>query len=81
MRPRSPPDVILMDLGMPGINGYEAARRIRRDHGTRPILFVAITGWGDPDARRRVVEAGFDHHLIKPIDFSQVKGVIGPWNE
>jgi two-component system, chemotaxis family, CheB/CheR fusion protein len=63
------PDVILLDIGLPGLNGYEAARRIRERQGQkrRPLL-VALTGWGQDEDRRRSEEAGFDAHLVKPVD-------------
>jgi two-component system CheB/CheR fusion protein len=63
------PDVILLDIGLPVLNGYEAARRIREQQGhkRRPLL-VALTGWGQDDDRRRSEEAGFDAHLVKPVD-------------
>jgi PAS domain S-box-containing protein len=64
------PDLILLDIGLPGINGYEAARRIREGHAGkahRPVLF-AVTGWGQKEDRRRSHEAGFDDHLVKPVD-------------
>jgi signal transduction histidine kinase/ActR/RegA family two-component response regulator len=63
------PDVILLDIGLPGLNGYEAARRIREQQAQkrRPLL-VALTGWGQDEDRRRSEEAGFDAHLVKPVD-------------
>jgi signal transduction histidine kinase len=61
------PDVILLDLGMPRMDGYEAARRIRRVLGPT-VLLVALTGWGQPDDQRRATEAGFDVHLTKPAE-------------
>ncbi|MDB5309415.1 MAG: luxQ 1 [Gemmataceae bacterium] len=62
------PEVVLMDLGMPRLNGYEAARRIRAEPwGAGPFL-VALTGWGTGDDRRRTHDAGFDRHLVKPVD-------------
>jgi CheY-like chemotaxis protein len=66
---RLDPDVILLDIGLPMLNGYEAARRIRQQQGQkrRPLL-VAFTGWGQEDDRRRSAEAGFDAHLVKPVD-------------
>jgi CheY-like chemotaxis protein len=66
---RLDPDVILLDIGLPVLNGYEAARRIREQQGQkrRPLL-VALTGWGQEDDRRRSEEAGFDAHLVKPVD-------------
>jgi signal transduction histidine kinase/ActR/RegA family two-component response regulator len=66
------PDLIVMDLGMPGMDGYEAARLIRQRPETRRTVMIALTGWGQTDARRRTTEAGFDHHLIKPVDFSAI---------
>jgi two-component system CheB/CheR fusion protein len=61
------PDVALLDIGMPGMNGYELATQIRsREEGRRTAL-VALTGWGQEDDRRRSQAAGFDHHLVKPV--------------
>ncbi len=67
------PDMIVMDLGMPSMDGYEAARRIRRKPGSQGVLMIALTGWGQSDARQRTIEAGFDHHLIKPVNFDEIK--------
>ena len=66
---RLQPDVILLDIGLPELNGYEAGRRIRRQQkdATRPLL-VALTGWGQDEDRRKSEEAGFDAHLVKPVD-------------
>jgi PAS domain S-box-containing protein len=61
------PDVVLLDLGLPGIDGYEAARRIRTQPDGRSILIIAVTGWGQEEDRRRSREAGFDHHMVKPL--------------
>ncbi|HUF99237.1 MAG TPA: ATP-binding protein, partial [Ilumatobacter sp.] len=63
------PDAILLDIGLPMLNGYEAARRIRKQRGQRrrPLL-IALTGWGQDQDRRRSEEAGFDAHLVKPVD-------------
>jgi signal transduction histidine kinase len=61
-------DVILLDIGLPKLNGYDACRRIReQSNGCRPVV-VACTGWGQVEDRRRTTEAGFDHHLVKPLD-------------
>jgi PAS domain S-box-containing protein len=62
------PDVIFLDIGMPKMNGYEAARSIRQHPWGRHIVLVALTGWGQEDDKRRATEAGFDHHLTKPVD-------------
>ncbi|MGZ8295292.1 MAG: hybrid sensor histidine kinase/response regulator [Telluria sp.] len=67
------PDMIVMDLGMPEMDGYEAARQIRRKPGSESILMIALTGWGQSDARQRTIDAGFDHHLIKPVSFDDLK--------
>jgi CheY-like chemotaxis protein len=70
------PDVILMDIGMPRLNGYDAARRIRQEPWGHEVLMVATTGWGKEEDRRRSKEAGFDLHLVKPIDISAVQEVL-----
>ncbi len=62
------PDVILLDIGMPRMNGYDAARRIREETWGRGVVLVALTGWGQEDDRRRSREAGFDLHLTKPVE-------------
>ncbi|MGZ8993217.1 MAG: ATP-binding protein [Burkholderiaceae bacterium] len=62
------PDVVLLDIGMPKLNGYEAARRIRALPGGEHVILVAVTGWGQEDDRLRAREAGFDCHMVKPID-------------
>jgi PAS domain S-box-containing protein len=70
------PDVVLCDIGLPGIDGYEVARQIRRLPGMAKALLVAITGYGqDPDVQRSK-EAGIDHHFLKPIDPSQLKRLL-----
>ncbi|HEY1252364.1 MAG TPA: ATP-binding protein [Thermoanaerobaculia bacterium] len=61
------PDVVLLDIGLPGIDGYEAARRIRAQAASRSMMLVAVTGWGQEEDRRRSREAGFDHHMVKPL--------------
>ena len=62
------PDVVLLDLGMPCMNGYETARRFREDPATRSAMLVAVTGWGSDDDRKRTRAAGFARHLVKPVD-------------
>jgi CheY-like chemotaxis protein len=62
------PDVALLDIGMPNLNGYEAARAIRQLQGGKAMLLVALTGWGQDEDKRQAREAGFDHHLTKPAD-------------
>ena len=70
------PDAALLDIGLPGMNGYEVARRIRAEPGLGPTLLVAISSWGQDEDRRRSHEAGFDHHLIKPADVSSVQRLL-----
>jgi signal transduction histidine kinase/ActR/RegA family two-component response regulator len=74
---QSQPDMIVMDLGMPGMDGYETARAIRQRPGAERILMLALTGWGQSDARRRTLEAGFDHHLVKPVELEQIIRLAG----
>ncbi len=62
------PDVILLDIGLPGMNGYQAARLIREQYGNDHIVLVAVTGWGQARDRELATEAGFDHHMVKPVD-------------
>jgi len=62
------PDLVLMDIGMPRMDGYEAARRLRQQDWAHSVVLVALTGWGQDEDRRRSEAAGFDHHLIKPVD-------------
>jgi PAS domain S-box-containing protein len=62
------PNVVLFDIGLPELNGYEACRRIREQPWGKNIVLIAVTGWGRDDDRRRSREAGFDHHLVKPVD-------------
>ncbi|HYE74351.1 MAG TPA: ATP-binding protein, partial [Blastocatellia bacterium] len=72
---RFQPNVILLDIGMPKLNGYEAARRIREQSGNN-VLLIALTGWGQEEDRRRSKEAGFDHHLTKPVDFDALSRLL-----
>jgi PAS domain S-box-containing protein len=62
------PEVVLLDIGMPRLNGYDACRRIREQPWGKDVLLIAMTGWGQDEDRRRTVEAGFDAHLVKPVD-------------
>jgi signal transduction histidine kinase len=62
------PNVVLMDLGMPRVNGFEAARRIRQQAWGSKMALVALTGWGQSDDRQKSADAGFDHHLVKPVE-------------
>ena len=70
------PDVILLDIGLPKLNGYDAARRIREQPWGRGLVLIALTGWGQDEDRRRSSEAGFNHHLVKPVDHSVLVKLI-----
>ena len=67
------PDVVLLDIGMPGMDGYEVARRIRANNVNRSIMLIALTGWGQEEDRQRSAAAGFNHHLVKPADIEQLR--------
>ena len=66
------PDIGFFDIGMPGLNGYELAQRLRMQPRMQGVTLVAITGWGQESDRLRARQAGFDHHLVKPVDLDQV---------
>jgi CheY-like chemotaxis protein/two-component sensor histidine kinase len=70
------PDVVLLDIGLPNLNGYETCRRIRQQAWGKGIFIVAVTGWGQEDDRRRAQEAGFDKHLVKPVDFAILEKLL-----
>ena len=63
------PDVVLLDIGLPRLNGYDACRRIRAENWGKSLVMVALTGWGQEEDRARSREAGFDGHLVKPVDY------------
>jgi signal transduction histidine kinase len=71
------PEVALVDIGLPGIDGYEVARRLRANPLTSHMKLIALTGYGLADDQRRVLEAGFDLHLVKPVDIGQLLDAIG----
>lgn len=62
------PDVVLLDIGMPNLNGYDTARQMRRQPWAADATLVALTGWGQDDDRQRATDAGFDRHFTKPVD-------------
>ena len=70
------PDVVLMDIGLPGLNGYEVARRMRGEAWGKEATLVAITGWGQLEDRQRSKDAGFDAHLVKPVDYAALMRLL-----
>jgi CheY-like chemotaxis protein len=70
------PEVVLLDIGLPRLNGYEVARQIRSQDWGREIVLVALTGWGQEDDRRRSEGAGFNHHLVKPVDLDALEKIL-----
>ncbi len=70
------PDLAVLDIGMPRLDGYGAARKIRAESAGRPITLVAMTGWGQEEDLRRAREAGFDHHLLKPVDTGKLQELL-----
>ena len=71
------PDMIFLDIGMPGMDGYEVARRLRQHPDLKNVVLAALTGWGQQEDRRRSAEAGFDHHLVKPPEPKVVESLLG----
>ena len=69
------PDVVLLDIGLPAISGYDVAERLREKRGNK-VLIVAITGWGQEKDLRRAEDAGIDHHFTKPVDFEALVALI-----
>lgn len=69
----SHPEVALVDIGLPYLDGYQVAKRLRADFGCR-IFLIACTAYGSPEDRRRSLEAGFDVHLVKPVDLEELDG-------
>jgi signal transduction histidine kinase/CheY-like chemotaxis protein len=70
------PEIVLLDIGMPKLNGYEVAQALRARASQRGVTLIAVTGWGQREDKRRAAEAGFDHHLVKPIDPEMLRQVI-----
>ncbi len=70
------PEIILLDIGMPRLNGYDAARHIREQAWGQSVLLVALTGWGQDEDRRRSREAGFDSHMTKPVDLAELEKLL-----
>lgn len=73
---RERPDIAIVDIGLPGFDGCEVAQRLRANPETNGMVLVALTGYGLPEDKRRAAEAGFAEHLMKPVDFDQLRRVI-----
>ena len=69
------PQVVFLDIGMPGLSGYDVARLLRANPASQNVTLVALTGWGQPEDRRRTEEAGFDHHVVKPADLEVLRNI------
>ncbi len=70
------PELVLLDIGLPKLNGYDVARRIRQRPWGRDVILVALTGWGQDEDRRRSKEAGFDFHVVKPVELSALEALL-----
>ena len=73
------PEIVLMDIGMPRLNGYDAARRMREESWGAGLFLVAISGWGQPADRQKASEAGFDAHLVKPVEYANLLSLFEKW--
>jgi CheY-like chemotaxis protein len=70
------PELVLMDLGMPKLSGYEVAKRIREESWGRDMVLVALTGWGQDEDKQRTKAAGFDHHLTEPTEPAMLQDLL-----
>jgi CheY-like chemotaxis protein len=70
------PDVVLLDIGMPGMDGFEVARQVRQRPEFNNIMLIALTGWGQSEDRHRTQAAGFDYHLVKPADITALQSLL-----
>jgi two-component system CheB/CheR fusion protein len=70
------PDVMLVDIGLPGMDGYEVARRVRRDPDLKQVVLVALTGYGREEDKQQAIAAGFDYHLVKPVSPDAIDGLV-----
>src|SRR5690606_31417258 len=75
------PDVILLDIGLPEIDGYEVAYRVRQQPDLDGVVLVAMTGYGQPEDRQRSQAVGIDHHLVKPAEFAELQSILASVQE
>ena len=71
------PDIVILDIGLPGLSGYEVAEQLRADTSLSETALIALTGWGSPDDRRKALAAGFDVHLTKPVTAEDLEDALG----
>jgi len=70
------PALVFLDIGMPNLNGYDTARRLRERPWTKDVVLIALTGWGQEEDKRRAQEAGFNFHVVKPVDFANLRNIL-----
>jgi PAS domain S-box-containing protein len=70
------PEIVLLDIGMPNLNGYDTARKFREISWGKPVILVALTGWGQTEDKKRSTDAGFDHHLVKPVEMTALQSLL-----
>ena len=70
------PDVVLLDIGLPGLNGYEVAKRLRQYPVFKNVVLIALTGYGQDSDRQTALQAGFNHHLVKPASLAQLQQIL-----
>jgi DNA-binding response OmpR family regulator len=70
------PDVIMLDIGLPGLNGYEVCQKLRAMPGFANTVFIAQTGWGQESDKKQAFDAGFHHHIVKPISFEEFSELL-----
>jgi CheY-like chemotaxis protein len=71
-----PPDIVLLDIGLPGMDGYEVTRHLRQHPQTKEVWVIAITGYGQEADRQRTQEAGFDYYLVKPVERGKLRALL-----
>lgn len=70
------PDIVFLDIGLPRMNGYEVAERMRAQSTARRPMLIALTGWGQEEDEQRALSAGFDQHLVKPVEYEQLTELL-----
>ena len=71
------PQIVILDIGMPGMNGYDACREMRQQPWAAEAVFIALSGWGQDEHVERARAAGFHHHLVKPVEFEVLRDLVG----